>query len=108
MAQKFYANPQTARKEENGSVSFAPGGPFDCIGHSAKINNCPVVIGGVEVARLTCYATGPASSFFTIPACTRYKGRHIGGYITGTETGPEFRVYDRFAERFKASQPEGA
>lgn len=99
MAQKFYANPKTARKELNGAVSFAPGGPFDCIGHFAKIRNCPVMLNGVEIARLTCYATGYANTLFSIPACTRYKGQHIGGYFTGTENGPEFRVYTRFAIR---------
>lgn len=90
MGQVFTARQK--RFENNGAISWAPGGPFDCIGPYAKINNCPVIVDKKEVARLTCYATGYADTFFSVPACTRHKGKHVRGYFTTSETGPEFHV----------------
>lgn len=98
MGQVFIARQK--RLEDNGAVSWAHGGPFDCLGPYAKINNCPIIVDGKQVARLTCYATGYAETFFSVPACTRYKGKHVRGYFTGSETGPEFRVMDSHKHLF--------
>lgn len=89
--QRFYANPATRRVEPNGAVSFAPGGPFDCVGYCAKIHNCP--IHGTALRR-TCYATGYADTYFSVPAVCTVKGRRVVGYLTTNEDGPEFRVMD--------------
>lgn len=97
MSQKFRVDPSTRREEKNGAISYSPGGPFDCLGHFAKIINCP--IDGAEGLRLTCYATGYADTAFSVPACTRYKGQHIGGFFTCGDGGPTFKPYDRFAPR---------
>jgi hypothetical protein len=44
--------------------------------------------------RLTCYATGYADTYFSIPAVTRYKGKRIKGYLTTDQDGgAEFRPY---------------
>lgn len=107
MAQKFHVNPQTKQSHENGAIAYGAGGPFDCLGNYTKIKYCPVIVGGVEMARLTCYATGYAVTMDNIPACTRYKGQHIGGYFARTDTGPEFRVYDRFADKINTLRGSG-
>jgi hypothetical protein len=89
--QKFIARESTRRVELNGAVSFGPGGPFDCLGNWAKIQNCP--IHGTEFRR-TCYATAYADTHFSIPAVCTVRGKRVVGYLTGTETGPEFRAMD--------------
>lgn len=103
MGQRFYANPATRQTAENGAVSFAPGGMMDCIGHYAKVQNCPIenVPGDI---RLTCYATGYADTWFSVPACTRYRGKYVRGYFTGTESGPVFRVMDSSRAVFEGVQ----
>lgn len=94
MMQKFVArNPFTF---ENGAIGYAPGGPFDCLGPYAKVVNCP--IDGTEF-RLTCYATGYADTYFTVPAATRRKGKYIGGFFTMESGGITFKPYDRFKDR---------
>ena len=79
----------------NGAVGWAPGGPFDCLGPYAKVSSCPVHGTGL---RLTCYATRYADTYFSVPACTRRKGKYIGGYLTGDglEGGVEFRPYNKY------------
>lgn len=77
MGQRFIARERFTFA--NGAIGFAPGGPFDCLGPFAKVTNCP--IRGTNL-RLTCYATGYADTFFSIPACTRRKGKHISGFFT--------------------------
>ena len=89
----------------NGARGWRPGGPMDCLGPYAKVQNCPIMVDGVEVGRRTCYATGYADTFFSIPACTRWKGQYVGGYFTDEI---EFRVYDRFKERLKCSSNQRA
>ena len=81
----------------NGAVGWRPGGPMDCLGPYAKVQNCPIMVDGVEVGRRTCYATGYADTFFSVPACTRWKGRYVGGYFTNE---CEFHPYDRFKKLF--------
>lgn len=68
----------------NGAVGYGPGGPFDCLGPYAKVVNCPIK--GTNL-RLTCYATGYADTFFSVPACTRRKGKHISGFFTCNDGG---------------------
>jgi hypothetical protein len=103
--QRFYADPRTARTERNGATSFAPGGPFDCLGPWAKVVDCPIQ--GTNLRR-TCYATAYADTFFSIPACTRVGGKYVGGYFTTTEEGPVFvpsaKHLDRIPERFRATE----
>lgn len=89
--QRFYANPATRRTERNGATSYGPGGPFDCLGNWAKVVNCP--IHGTDLRR-TCYATGYADTFFSIPAVCTVRGRRVVGYMTTSESGPEFRALD--------------
>lgn len=94
MGQKFIA--RVPREYRNGAIGWAPGGPFDCIGPFAKVQNCP--IDGTNL-RLTCYATGIADSFFSMPACTRVRGRHVGGFFTMHDDGPVFVPRDRYRDR---------
>lgn len=95
MCQKFIGREK--REFGNGAIGYAPGGPMDCLGPFAKVVNCPVR--GTNL-RLTCYATGYADTFFSVPACTRRKGKYIGGFFTfGDNNAIEFVVYDRFKDR---------
>lgn len=92
MGQVFRA---TERREfSNGAIGWAPGGPMDCLGPFAKVQRCPVqsdTRGAYLVRRYTCYATGYADTFFSIPACTRIHGKHVRGYLTmDGEGGVEF------------------
>ena len=82
MGQRFIA---CERHEfSNGAVGYAPGGPFDCLGPYAKVANCPVK--GTDL-RLTCYATGYADTFFSVPACTRRRGKHVSGFFSQDDSG---------------------
>lgn len=103
-AQKFIARAHTRFEFANGAIGWGPGGPFDCLGPYAKVANCPIA--GRPDLRLTCYATGYADTFFSIPACTRYRGRYVGGFFTTptnddgtTGEGVCFVPKDRHAER---------
>jgi hypothetical protein len=99
MGQKFIARePFTF---PNGAIGWSPGGPFDCLGPYAKVQNCPVLVKGEPVARLTAYATGYADTVFSVPACTRYRGKHVRGYFATDDTGGiQFRVMDSHAHLF--------
>lgn len=88
MGQKFYASPHDTFEFANGAIGHQPGGSFGCLGPYAKVRNCPVE--GYE-KRLTCYATGYADTFFSIPACTRIKGKHVRGYFTMDDGAIIFR-----------------
>lgn len=87
MGQKFYASPSDIFIWTNGAVGHRPGGPFDCLGPYAKVRNCPI---DDTRLRLTCYATGYADTYFSVPACTRYRGRHIRGFFTVGDDGIKF------------------
>lgn len=67
---------------DNGAIGYRPGRHLDILGPYAKVKNCPVYEDGVLIGRYTCYATAYADSFFSIPACTRIKGKYIKGYFT--------------------------
>lgn len=71
----------------NGAIGWAPGGPMDCLGPYAKVQNCP--IDGTELRR-TCYATGYADTFFSVPACTWIKGKYVKGFLTMRDGGVMF------------------
>lgn len=99
MPQKFIA--RESFKFSNGAVGWRPGGPMDCLGPFAKVQNCPVIVGGKEVARLTCYATSYADTHFSVPACTHRKRRYVPGYFTYDSLGRiEFRVMDSHKHLF--------
>jgi hypothetical protein len=89
MAQKFVARERF--EFTNGAIGWSPGGPFDCLGPFAKVQNCP--IHGTAL-RLTCYATGYADTWFSVPAETRHKGKRITGYFSMEDGAIEFRVHD--------------
>ena len=92
MGQKFYAHPTDTFTWPNGAVGHRIGGPMDCLGPFAKVRNCPIV--GTDL-RLTCYATGYADTWFSVPACTKHKGKHVAGYFTTKDDNVEFHVMDR-------------
>lgn len=86
MSQRFIARERF--EFTNGAIGWAPGGPFDCLGPYAKVQNCPIVYSlwdGRAVdsgLRRTCYASGYADTFFSIPATTRIKGKRVKGFFT--------------------------
>lgn len=98
MAQVFIAREKQEMK--NGAIAWRSGGPMDCLGYYAKIQNCPIMVDNQEVARLTAYASGYADTAFSIPANTRRKGKHIGGYFTQQEDGPVFVVTNSYKQYF--------
>lgn len=101
MGQVFIAREKFAFP--NGAIGWRPGGSFDCLGPYAKVQNCPIVVKGQPVARLTAYATGYADTAFSVPACTRYRGKHVRGYFaTDDSDGIQFRVMDSHAHLFTA------
>jgi hypothetical protein len=83
--QKFIAREKI--EYSDGSIGWRPGGPFDCLGPWAKVQNC--AIDGTELRR-TAYATGYADTYFSIPAVTRYKGQRITGFMTMQDDCPVF------------------
>ena len=85
MSQKFLANER--HEFSNGAIGWRPGGPFDCLGPYAKVENCP--IDGTDL-RLTCYASGYADTFFSVPANTRINGKHVKGFFTMRDGGCVF------------------
>ena len=91
MAQVFYASPDDTFTSPNGAIKHRPNGPINYLGPYTKVRNCPIE--GTDL-RLTCYATGYADTAFSIPACTRHKGKHIKGYFTSGEGGTVFQVVD--------------
>jgi hypothetical protein len=89
MAQKFAARERY--EFSNGAIGWRPGGPFDCLGPYAKVQNCPIA--GTSL-RLTCYATNYADTYFSVPAETRHKGKRVIGYFSMDDGAIEFRVMD--------------
>jgi hypothetical protein len=101
MAQVFHASANDTFTSPNGAVGYRPGGPMDCLGPYAKVKNCPVYRGKDDTGkRLTCYATGYADTFFSIPACTRYRRKHVRGYFTHDDDGVRFQVMDSHKHLF--------
>ena len=102
--QRFYASPKDTFTWPNGAVGHSPGSQLAGLGPYAKVRNCPVLVGAAAqvVHYLTCYATGYADSFYSIPAATRYQGKHVAGYFTQDEEygGIVFCPYNRFEHLF--------
>lgn len=96
MSQVFAAREKFEFK--NGATGWRPGGPMDCLGPYAKVQNCPIE--GTQLRR-TCYATGYADTYFSIPAVTRIRGARIKGFFTQDEEGIMFRPYDSSAAKLK-------
>ena len=95
--QKFYADPNYSVKFPNGAIGYrATSLTFDCLGPYAKVTNCPIA--GSDMRR-TCYATGYADTYFSVPACTRIKGKYVAGYFSLDDGAIEFRVMDRHKAR---------
>lgn len=72
----------------NGAIGWRPGGPFDCLGPYAKVERCPIA--GTTLTR-TCYATGYADTYFSVPAVCKVKGHRVKGYFTLDDGAIEFR-----------------
>lgn len=89
MAQKFVARERF--EFSNGAIGWRPGGPFDCLGPYAKVENCPIA--GTSLRR-TCYASNYGDTFFSVPANTTIKGKYIEGYFSLDNGAIEFRVMD--------------
>lgn len=85
MCQRFIARERF--EFANGAIGWRPGGPFDCLGPYAKVQNCPIQ--GMDIRR-TCYATGYADTMFSVPACTRIYGQYIKGFFTMKDGAIEF------------------
>ena len=98
MGQVFIAREKFEFK--NGAIGWRPGGVIDCLGPYAKVNNCPIVIDGKEVCRLTCYASGYADTFFSVPATTRKNGKRVVGYFSVNGGDVEFRVCNQYKHIF--------
>lgn len=79
MGQHFFASSNDTFTFPNGAIGHRPGGPFDYLGPYAKVVNCPI---GNTQYRLTCYATGYADTFFSVPACTRIHGKYVSGFFS--------------------------
>ncbi len=99
--QKFYASPTDTLTYPNGAIGHRPGGSFDCLGPYAKVTNCP--IHDASGLRLTCYATGYADTHFSVPACTRYRGKYVSGFFTIGESGVVFRAHDKHTAHLKTA-----
>lgn len=107
MGQKFIAREHVTCA--NGAIAWGSGFMSDCLGLFAKVQNCPIIVDGKEVDRLTCYATGYADTFFSVPACTRKRGRHVRGFFTNADSDDEsgrgvvFHVMDSHKHIFSGS-----
>lgn len=102
MGQKYIAREK--RVFSNGAIGWAPGGYPDCIGPFAKVQNCPIMVEGQEVARLTCYASNVADTLWTIPANTQKNGRYVAGFFYYEEGSVVFRPFDRYAHIFNTKK----
>ena len=94
MGQKFIARERF--EFSNGAIGWRPGGPMDCLGPYAKVENCP--IDGTNLRR-TCYASGYADTYSSVPANTCYKGRYIGGFLTVSDGAISFVSYGKYRDR---------
>lgn len=116
MSQRYIAREQ--HDFANGAIGFAPGGSFDCLGPFAKVLNCPVKVRGSEIdlidgefvdtrvylaKRYTCYASGIADTFFSVPANTKIRGKSVSGFFSlDANDGCEFIPYSRHEARLLA------
>ncbi len=97
--QKFYAHPANTFTWPNGAIGHRPNFPpygIDTLGPYAKVRNCPIA--GTDL-RLTCYATGYPDTYFSVPAATKYKGKHVSGFFMIVDGNIEFQVSDHHKSR---------
>ena len=87
----------------NGAIGWRSGYPFDCLGPYAKVQNCPIE--GTDLRR-TAYATGYADTYFSVPACTRIRGKYIKGYFAFNDGDIEFRVMDSHRHLIHTNEDE--
>lgn len=92
------------RSFPNGATGWAPGGPFDCLGPYAKVENCPIKVDGEIIGTRTCYASNYADTMFSVPARTRWKGQYISGFFTSDENGPVFNPYDKYKDKLRVDR----
>lgn len=90
--QRFHASNDTFTWP-NGAIGHRPGGPFDCLGPYAIVRNCPIAGTGL---RRTCYATGIADTYFSVPAVCKVRGKRIAGYFSPDDGTIEFRPLDAY------------
>lgn len=113
--QRFYANPRRPFTWPNGAVGYRPCTvEVDILGPYAKVHNCPIEVRGLCLdeperavrtdIRLTCYATNYGDTFFSVPACTRFKGKHVAGFFTNREDGVVFVPMEKFQWQFVEAQ----
>lgn len=74
----------------NGAIWWRPGGPMDCLGPYAKVQNCP--IDGTDLRR-TCYATDYADTMFSVPARTTINGKTVKGCFILKDANIVFCAY---------------
>jgi hypothetical protein len=98
---RFYPSKTRFTSYPNGAVGYYTDSQFDALGPYAKVSACPIKVGTVTVHTLTVYATGYADTAWSIPACTKYRGAHVSGFIRSTDFGPEFVVHDRHRHLFE-------
>ena len=84
----------------NGAVGWRPGGAIDCLGPYAKVQNCQIE---GTAKRLTCYATRYGETHFCVPARTRYRGKHIGGYFSVDGSTCVFIPSQKYLERLEGA-----
>lgn len=94
--QKFYADKSSPTEFANGAIGYSSGNSFDCLGPFAKVVNCPIA--GTDFRR-TAYATSYPDTYLSVPACTRYKGKYIGGFFTSTDGNVIFTPYVKYETR---------
>jgi hypothetical protein len=93
VSQVYYACPKDTVRYDNGAIGFGPGKGLTAnpVGHFAKVKNCPV--DGAK-RRYTCYATGPADTYFSMPAETRINGKTVKGFFMAESEGPTFHPFN--------------
>lgn len=82
--QRYYADPACPFHWSNGAIGYRTGTMMSPVGPYAKVVDCPVA--GTTLKR-TCYATGPADTYFSVPATCKIKGKAVKGYFTSDDDG---------------------
>lgn len=102
MGQKFYAHPTDTFTWPNGAIGHRDGSPFGGLGPYAKVQNCP--IHGTD-QRLTCYATAYPDTYWTVPACTQKRHKHVPGHFELSDGGITFHVAPSHQHLFDIKEP---
>lgn len=98
MGLRKYRADKQGQTDANGAVEFGT----NWIGgyQLSLIRNCPCVKsvmdkGDVSLGRYTVYVRGEASTWFSIPAAIRIKGKTITGYLTRKDDCWQFRAHNK-------------